>query len=55
MDFKDLLARRGGGQSLKLSHNAGFGYDVPSPEFLSSSQLTKKFNPLTKREGIFVI
>ena len=23
----------------------------PSPEFLSSSQLTKKFNPLTKREG----
>ena len=23
----------------------------PSPEFLSSSPLTKKFNPLTKREG----
>ena len=23
----------------------------PSPEFLSSLQLTKKFNPLTKREG----
>ena len=23
----------------------------PSPEFLSSSQLTKKFNPLTEREG----
>ncbi len=27
---------------------AGF---EPSPEFLSSPQLTKKFNPLTKREG----
>ena len=29
-------------------HEAGF---EPSPEFLSSPQLTKKFNPLTKREG----
>ena len=29
-------------------HEAGF---EPSPEFLSSPRLTKKFNPLTKREG----
>ena len=29
-------------------HEAGF---EPSPEFLSSPKLTKKFNPLTKREG----
>ena len=29
-------------------HEAGF---EPSPEFLSSPQLTKKFNPLTTREG----
>ena len=29
-------------------HEAGL---EPSPEFLSSPQLTKKFNPLTKREG----
>ena len=29
-------------------HEAGF---EPSPEFLSSPQLTKKFNSLTKREG----
>ena len=27
------------------------GKEEPSPEFLSSSQLTKKFNPLTEREG----
>ena len=27
------------------------GKEEPSPEFLSSLQLTKKFNPLTKREG----
>ena len=33
---------------LKRKVEAGF---EPSPEFLSSPRLTKKFNPLTKREG----
>ena len=33
---------------IHAQREAGF---EPSPEFLSSPQLTKKFNPLTKREG----
>ena len=40
--------RNKGRLGILAQHEAGF---EPSPEFLSSPQLTKKFNPLTKREG----
>ena len=40
---------------VNYNHERGLKHELinnePSPEFLSSSQLTKKFNPLTKREG----
>ena len=40
---------------VNYNHERGLKHELinnePSPEFLSSSQLTKKFNPLTVREG----
>ena len=42
--YKNYKGRLG----ILAQHEAGF---EPSPEFLSSPRLTKKFNPLTKREG----
>ena len=40
---------------VNYNHERGLKHELinngPSPEFISSSQLTKKFNPLTKREG----
>ena len=40
---------------VNYNHERGLKHELinnePSPEFLSSSQLTKKFNPLTAREG----